>query len=69
MACSLKDSQNIFMQSLRLCTLCLFSMYLNGNIVDIEKPDGVYLLTFVVNEFLGLSLHPSIFSMRYQKTP
>ena len=36
-------------------------MLLNYNIVDIEKPDGICSLTFVVNEFPGLFLHPSIF--------
>ena len=38
-------------------------MLLNENIVDIEKPDGICLLTFVVDEFLGLFLHLSIFSI------
>ena len=52
--CSLKDSQNFFMKSLPLYTSCLFSMLLNNDIVDIEKSDGICLLTFVVYEFLGL---------------
>ena len=39
------------MQSLPLYTSCLFSMLLNDDIVDIEKPDGLCSLTFVVNEF------------------
>ena len=30
------------MQSLPLCSSCLFSMLLNEDIVDIEKPDGIY---------------------------
>ena len=34
-------------------------MLLDEDIVDIEKPDGIYL----VNEFSGLFLHPSIFSV------
>ena len=59
--CSLKDSQNFSMQSLPLYTSCLFSMPLNDDIVDIEKPDGKYLLTFVVDDFSGLFLHPSTF--------
>ena len=59
-ACSLKDSQNFFMQSSSLYTSCLFSMLLNKDIVDIEKPDGICSLTFVVDEFSGLILHPSI---------
>ena len=28
-----------------------------GDIVDIEKPDGICLVTFVVDEFSGLFLH------------
>ena len=56
--CSLKNS----MQSLPLYTSCLFSMLLKENIVDIEKPDGQCSLTYVVAEFSGLFLHPSIFS-------
>ena len=48
--CSLKDLQ-MFFQSLPLYTLCLFSMLLNDDIVNMEKPDGIYLLTFAVDEF------------------
>ena len=40
----------------------LVSMPLNEDIVDIEKPHGICLLTFVVDDFSGLFLHPSIFS-------
>ena len=43
-------------------------MSLNDNIVDIEKPDGIYLHTFVVNEFSGLLLHPSIFSIKHSRS-
>ena len=39
-------------------------MLLNDNIVDIEKSDRIYLPTFVVSKFSGLSLHPSIFSVK-----
>ena len=31
--------------------------------VEIETPDGIYSLTFVVDEFSGLFLHQSIFSI------
>ena len=58
--CSLKCSHNFFIQSLPLYTSWLFSMLLNGNI----KPDGICSLTFVLNEFSGLFLHPSIFSVK-----
>ena len=40
-------------------------MHLNENIVDIEKPDGIFLRTFVVDNFSGLFLHPLIFSLLY----
>ena len=36
-------------------------MRLNEGIADIEKLDGICLLTFVVDEFSRLFLHPSIF--------
>ena len=62
-ACSLKDSANFFIQFLPPCTSCLFFMLLNKDIVDIKKPDGICSLTFVVDEFSGLFLHQSIFSI------
>ena len=43
-------------------------MSLNENIVDIEKPDGICLPTFVVNEFSGLFLHSSIFSIKHSRS-
>ena len=66
--CSLKDSQNVFVQSLPLYASCLFSMLLNGDIVDIRKPDGVCPLAFVADKFLGLILHPSVFSIIHSKS-
>ena len=56
------------MQSLLLYMLCLFSMLLNEDIVDIEKHDGIHSLTFVVDEFSGLFLHPSIFSIIHSRS-
>ena len=44
--CSFKNGQNFFIQSLPLYTSCLFFIFLNNDIVDIEKPDGVFSLTF-----------------------
>ena len=38
-------------------------MRLNEDIVDIEKPDGIWSLTAVLDELLGLFLHPSIYSI------
>ena len=43
-------------------------MLLNKDIVDIEKPDGICSLTFVVDQFSGLFLHPSIFSIKHSKS-
>ena len=48
------------MQSLPLYTSCLLSMALNDNIVDTEKPYEIYSPTFLVNDFSGLFLHPSV---------
>ena len=61
--CSLKESQNIFIQSLPQYTLWLFSMLLSDNIINIEKPDAICSLTFVVDEFSELFLYPPIFSI------
>ena len=52
------------MKSLPLYTSCLFSMSLNDNMVDIEKPDRICLPTFIVNDFSELFLHQSIFSIK-----
>ena len=65
--CSLKDSQNFFIQSLPMHT-CFFSMLLNDDIVDIKKPDGICSLIFVVDEFLGFFLLPSIFSIKHPRS-
>ena len=50
-ACSLKDSQNLFIKSLPLNTLSFFYMLLNDDIVETQEPDGICSPTFVVNEF------------------
>ena len=41
-------------------------MLLNYDIVGIEKLDEICSPTFVVNEFSGFFLHPSIFSTKRQ---
>ena len=46
----------------------LFSILLNEGIVNIEKPDGICSLTFVVDEFSGLFLHASIFSITHSRS-
>ena len=43
-------------------------MLLNEDIVDIEKPDGICLHTFVVDRFSGLFLHSSVFSIKYSRS-
>ena len=47
--------------------LCSFSMFLNDDIIDIEKPDVICLLSFVVDEFSGLFLHTSTFSIIHSR--
>ena len=62
---AINNSQRFFIESLPLYISCLFSMLLNEYIADIEKPVGICLLIFVVDEFPGLLLHPSIFSITH----
>ena len=56
--------KNFFIQSLPLQIPCLVSMLLKEDIIDIEKPDGICSLTFVMGKFSGLFLHPSIFLLK-----
>ena len=35
------------------------------DILDIEKPDGISLLTFVLDELSRSFLHPSIFTIKH----
>ena len=43
-------------------------MFLNDNIVDIEKPDGICSPNFAVDEFSGLLLHTSIFTIKHSRS-
>ena len=43
-------------------------MLLNEDIVGIEKPDEISSLAFVVDEFSGLFLHPSIYSILHSRS-
>ena len=52
------------MQSLPLYRSSLFYLLLNDDILDSEKSDEICSLTFVVNQFSGLFLHPSVFSIK-----
>ena len=45
-----------------------FCILLSEDIADIEKSDEIYSLTFVVNQFSGLFLHPSVFSIMHSRT-
>lgn len=66
--CSLKDSENLFMQSLPLYATCLFSIHLNDDIVNNQKSDGISLATFSVDEFSGLFLLPSVFPIEHSRS-
>ena len=61
-------SQNVFIQSLPVYTLHLFSMLLNEDLVGIEKPDQISSLTFVIDELSELFLHQSIFSIIHSRS-
>ena len=43
-------------------------MLLNDHTVDIEKLDGKFSLTFAVDYFLGLFLHPSVFTIKHSRS-
>ena len=63
---ALEDSKNLFIQSLPNYTSWLFYMLLNDVHVDIEKTDrcsGICSPNFAVDEFLGLFLDASDFSI------
>ena len=62
--CSLKDSRNLFMQSLLLYTSGFISMPSNVHIVDIENPQGICSATFVVDDFYEIFLHLSTFLIK-----
>ena len=46
----------------------LFYMLLNDDVVDTEKADGICLLTFVVDEFSGIFLHPLVLSIMHSRS-
>ena len=56
------------MQFLPLCTSCLFSWPVNDDIVGIEKPYEICSLTFFVDDFSGLYLHVSVFTIQDSKS-
>ena len=54
------------MQSLPLYTLFLFSILLNDDVVDIEKPDRMSSPTFILDKFSGLLLCHHFFLLNFQ---
>ena len=68
-ACSLKNSQTFYAIFTSVHIMIVFHASKWGVTVDIEKSDGISLLTFVVNdEVLGLFLHSSIFSIIHSRS-
>ena len=65
--CSLKDSQNVFIQSMPIHT-CFFSILLNYDIANIKKYDEICPLISVMDEILGFFLHPLIFSINHLRS-
>ena len=59
-ACSLKDSQDLFMYSIPFYTSFFVSISLNDDIIDFQNPDKINSLNFAINNFLGSFLHLSI---------
>ena len=45
----------------------LFSMLQSEDIADIVKPDGMCSLTYILDEFSGLFLHTSVFSIIHSR--
>ena len=43
-------------------------MLLNDDIVNNEKPDGIGSFTFAVEEFSGLFLYSSVFSIKHSRS-
>ena len=44
------------------------SYFLNDDIVDIKNPDRICSVIFVVDEFSGLFLHLSIYSIKHSRS-
>ena len=59
---------NLFYAIFTSITLCLFSMLLNDDIVDIENADRICWLTFNVEKLSRLFLHSSIFSIIHSQS-
>ena len=57
-----------YLHCVPLHTSCLFSIFLNEDIVVIEKLDAKCSLTFVVDEFSGLFLYSSVFAIIHSRS-
>ena len=56
------------MQCSPLYTLCLFSIPSNVHILDIEYSQGMCSPIFIADDFVGLLLYTSIFSIEDSKS-
>ena len=59
-ACTFEDLQNFFIQSFLRYKVCLFFIWSNPQIVDIEHPQVICSPVFIVEDVCGLFAHPSI---------
>ena len=60
----LKIPKNFFRQSFPWYKVCLFSIQLNAQVVDIEYPQGICSPIFVVEVLSEVFAHPSICSIK-----
>ena len=63
-ACFLKEVQNLTIQLFPRYKVCLFSMWSNSQIVDIEYQQRICSSIYAVEELSGLFAHPSIFLIK-----
>ena len=66
-ACS-KESTKLFHTIFTSVHIMFIFYALNDDIVDIEKPDGICSVIFIVSEFSGLFLQASIFSLIHPRS-
>ena len=60
---SLKNLQKVFHVTSTMYTSCISHMFLSDSIADIGKSDRICSTTFVMDNFSGLFLYPSVFSI------
>ena len=59
-ACTFEDLQKFFIQSFPRYKVCLFFIWSNPQIVDIEYPQVICSPVLIVENVCGLFVHPSI---------